>query len=52
MLPAGSFFPCTSTSRKDFMFNLHWLPVEKRIDFKTLISVHKIMHNCPAPDYI
>ena len=39
-------------SCKDFMFNLHWLPVEKRIDFKILIFVHKIMHNCPAPEYI
>ena len=34
------------------MFNLHWLTVEKRIDFKILIFVHKIMHKCPAPEYI
>ena len=34
------------------MFNLHWRPVENRIDFKTLNFVHKITHNCPAPEDI
>ena len=39
-------------SYKDFMINLPWLPVEKRIDFENSIFAHKIIHNCPAPEYI
>ena len=34
-----------SESCKDFMYHLHWLPIDKRIDFKVLIFVHKIIHN-------
>ena len=41
-----------SESCKDFMYHLHWLPIDKRIDFKVLIFVHKFIHNCHVPDYL
>ena len=34
------------------MYHLHWLPIDKRIDFKVLIFVHKIIHKCHVPDYL
>ena len=30
---------------------LHWLPIEQRIDFKTCILVYKCLHNM-APAYL
>ena len=33
------------------LFQLHWLPVEHRINFKILIIVYKSLHNM-APEYI
>lgn len=35
----------------NILFELHWLPVKYRIDFKILILVYKALHN-QAPSYI
>jgi len=32
--------------------SLHWLPVKKRIDFKLLLMVYKVMHNLSPPEYL
>ena len=34
------------------MYHLHWLPIDKQIDFKVLMFVHKIIHKCHVPDYL
>ena len=39
-------------SCKDFMYHRHRLPIDKRIDFKLLTFVHKIIHKCHMPDYL
>ena len=41
-----------SESCNDFMYHLHWLPIDKRVDFKVLIFVHKIIHKYHVPDYL
>ena len=41
-----------SESCKGFMYNLHWLPIDKRIHFKVLIFAHEIVHKCHVPDYL
>jgi len=33
------------------LFNLHWLPVDARIDFKTMVMVYKALHG-EAPGYL
>ena len=33
------------------LFSLHWLPVEQRVKFKTLLNVHKAIHGT-APAYL
>jgi len=32
--------------------NLHWLPVEKRILYKLLLTVYKVVHNITPPLYL
>ena len=34
-----------------FLRDLHWLPVEARVQFKIILLVRKSLHGC-APDYI
>ena len=41
-----------SESCKDFMYHLHWLPIDKRIDFEVPIFVHKIILKCHVPDFL
>ncbi len=33
------------------LFNLHWLPVEQRIQFKVLLTIYKVLHGI-APEYL
>ena len=39
-------------SCREFRYNLHWLPVAKRIDFKIFTNVHKIVYNLNVPLYL
>ena len=39
-------------SCREFRYNLHWLPVAQRIDFKILTYVHKIVYNLNVPLYL
>ena len=46
-----------SRTRKDnnispVLRSLHWLLVKKRIDFKLLLMVYKVMHSRNPPDYL
>ena len=34
-----------------FLYDLHWLPVDARIDFKTMVMVYKSLHD-QAPGYL
>ena len=34
---------------REFRYNLHWLPIAQRIDFKILTYVHKIVYNLNVP---
>ena len=42
---ADSFSTCENLSFREFRYNLHWLPVAQRTDFKILTYVHKIVYN-------
>ena len=43
----------TGTNKFDLITpkSLHWIPVEKRIDFKVLLLIYRAVHD-PAPEYM
>ena len=45
-------FNLRKESCREFRYNLHWLPVAQRIDFKILTYVHKIVFNLNVPLYL
>ena len=34
------------------LFNLHWLPVKQRVEFKILVQVYTLVHETAAPQYL
>ena len=40
-----------SDSARPLLQELHWLPVARRVDFKTLVLIYKPMHD-EAPEYL
>ena len=37
---------------KPVLYNLHWLPVQQRVTFKILTTIHKAIHSVTAPAYL
>ena len=52
MLPAGSFFRINTSHVKISCLTCTGFPLKSALILKILIFVHKIIHNCPAPEYI
>ena len=37
---------------RELLIELHWLPVDHRIEFKILCQIHKLIHEPSAPRYL